>query len=1154
MSMRQWLSVVIGVFLLGANAALAATCTSKANGDWGSSGTWTCTGGVTRPSASDTVILASPFTVRLNNNYSATTLTINAGATLNDNGNDLTVTSNVINNGTFGTNGGALLMQGAGTTLSGTGTFNNTDVNIDALGISLSAGSTLAFANQAQLRVGNNNTASLALNGTITTGTPWTAGDRIMRVYQNSTATINGTINAPNAYIRIEQNAQVTNNGTVAVQYLRTDAATATWTQGANSNLTVTLPVPAGNWNGVLNASATGNTVTYNGTATPIVPSSSYYNLRGTGVTCPHGFTVTGFDPCSGGTTVTIKRNPGTCVNATGVGALAWTPSPTTQVNTSDNLYATATATSAISTQLTNYLKCTGYGFSIPAGATINGIKLDTERKISNVTSANGKDNDVKLLNAAGAIVGVNHATITAYTTTDTAEAHGTAADVWGAGLTVTDINSPNFGAVYSGSITKTSTSTTRRITVDWMPITITYTPAAVVTVPDHIQIEHDGAGLTCMPETLTVKACANVACSSNFTSATTAVTGNVAWAGGNIPFNIPAGGTGVTSISLSVPSAQTVTLSSNTVSPVPSNTTNTCLNSAGGTSCNMTFVAATNCSDAVEVGAAAGSPIHTKLAGTAFSLDVKTATSYRGTVQVSLVNPAAVSGNCTDTNAGLSNATVYPYTFTAADSGTKTFSFNYANAAKEVKVRIRDTASSIPSCSNDGFVIRPQSLTLTSNANSDPAGTNANAGSPLVAGANFTLTATALAGYDGTPLVDNAQLAAHGGAVATGVLAGAFSAAPVATGVSSGAAFTYDEVGYVRFGTHGVYDANFAVLDVLDGDCINTPPNDYSNTLIGGRYGCKFGNASNSAFFGRFIPQHFSVASAPIENRAALCAAGVLVLDGVTACSPTFTYMGERMDVNFTLSAQNAVGSTTQNYVGIFAKLNPLAANNTLGWIALDTPAVITNLTTRLDTSLVSSNGTGSFNAGQASLSVPLGIVRSTAADGPYTQVDIGIAATDSDGVSTAAASDMDVDGNGVMDHLQINNGSTEVRYGRVQIANAHGSERLPLGIVFTTQYWNGTGYVANAADNETSFASSSIVKTIVKTPLTLGNIAITPAAAAAVLNGVRTLTVGAPNVTGSVDFSLGTTLSYLPSTSGRATFGIYSGNPKIIDMRESF
>lgn len=321
--MKIFLKVIFLLFALLAGEAMAATCTSKANGNWNSPSTWSCTSGTT-PANGDTVILASPYSVSLNNNdQTAASLTINAGATLNDDGQDLTVTGSVVNNGTFGTNGGALIMRGTNSTLSGTGVFNDTDVQTDATGISIPVGSTMSFANGAQLRVGRDNTGSFTLNGTIN-GTGLASGDRIIRVYDGSSATLNGTVNAPSAYIRVEQNATLTNNGSVTVQYLDSDGnnSSAVWTQGANSSLTLSQ-TPSKGWRGTFNASAANNTVTYTADVTPLTPSSNtYYNISHPRCAAVSGFIILGSSPCS--TTVTsINR---ASANPTTAGAVvAWT-------------------------------------------------------------------------------------------------------------------------------------------------------------------------------------------------------------------------------------------------------------------------------------------------------------------------------------------------------------------------------------------------------------------------------------------------------------------------------------------------------------------------------------------------------------------------------------------------------------------------------------------------------------------------------------------------------------------------------------------------------------------------------------------------------------------------------------------------------------
>lgn len=1104
--------------LLVSNSALAAVCTSKNTGNWGSSSTWSC-GHV--PTQTDTVVLAAPYIVTLDNNYTTAGLTVNSGAVLDDNGNDLTVNGNVINNGTLGVAGGGgnLFMQAAGSAISGNGIFAGFILNIDAIGVSLQAGSTITLTNQAQVKVGSNNNATFNLNGTIN-GTALMPGDRALRVYQNSSMTINGAINAPNAYIRIEQGVTLINNGSVVVQYLDSNGpnASAIWTQGNNASLTLSI---TGNnsWKGTLLASASGNTVTYNSPATPFTPSgNTYYNLAGTGVVCPNTYTILGVSPCVAVPgLVTVMLNPGSCINTAGIGSVAWSPTPTTNVNLSDNIYATATVNGT-----TNFLKCTGYGFAIPATATILGIAVNVERKSSNTNRTT--DGAMRLVKA-GVIGTVDRATLSVYATTDIIEAHGNSADLWGGVWTPADINSSTFGAAFAAKTTRA-----RTVSIDHMPISVSYTQPIIAAAPHHIQIDHDGIGQTCRSEILTVTACANATCTAPHFS-TANVTGNVTWAGnpgGTLPFTINSGSTGQTTVLLPVTTAQTVTLSTSAISPAQTNPPSTCVNAGGGAACSLVFSTATGCFDAVEVGATA-TPLFTKLSGTAFSLDIVAATAYSGNLQVELVN--GTTGTSCPSYTSLSPANSQNTTF--SNQTRKTLNFNYANAARNVKVRITSNAGS--SCSSDKFAIRPASLSITSSANSDPAGTNVNATPVIKAGAMFSLNATVpVTGYDGIPVVDNLKLLPHSGAVATGTLSGAFSAANPATGVAAGSNFSYNEVGYFKADIGGIYDDAFTAIDSAAGDCTN----DFSNTLVGGKYGCKFGNLAPTAYFGRFIPDHFMIIAAAFDERSDLCNGGVLVLDSVTPCSSTFTYMGEQMDVNFMLSAANIGNTLTRNYTGTFAKLNPIATNNTLVWGAVD-GTIPTNMTARLDTSIVASSGTGSFSNGSASIAASITITRG-AADGPYLTLDVGIAPVDSDGVTTIF--DLNTNNGMGVDRTKVNANSTKFRYGRSHITSAYGSDLLPLSLPITVEYWDGSNYIPSVEDN---LSVVSLALGNYQGNLNAGNTLLSNPVIAAGRGQIGLSSFGNQ---GSVDVTV-ISPSYLPAANtGRGTFGIYGNRSNFV------
>src|SRR5205807_6099512 len=136
------------------------------------------------------------------------------------------------------------------------------------------------------------------------------------------------------------------------------------------------------------------------------------------------------------------------------------------------------------------------------------------------------------------------------------------------------------------------------------------------------------------------------------------------------------------------------------------------------------------------------------------------------------------------------------------------------ASASRQVRVRV--TQGTLVGCSADDFSIRPTAFTVTTSA--APGGTAANqtgtSGTPAIkTGANFNLTAASIAGYDGTPSIDN-TLGKVVGTPTAGTLGGSFSAAPVGTGTASGNSFFYSEVGNFGLNADAVIDTGFTSVD----------------------------------------------------------------------------------------------------------------------------------------------------------------------------------------------------------------------------------------------------------------------------------------------------------------------------------------------------
>ncbi|OGA41330.1 MAG: hypothetical protein A3G26_10940 [Betaproteobacteria bacterium RIFCSPLOWO2_12_FULL_65_110] len=537
---------------------------------------------------------------------------------------------------------------------------------------------------------------------------------------------------------------------------------------------------------------------------------------------------------------------------------------------------------------------------------------------------------------------------------------------------------------------------------------------------------------------------------------------------------------------------------------------------------------------------------VHTKLAGTTFSLDLvalKTDgsrdTSYNSTVSVELLNSSDNSGTLDSDQCNSSWSPVLTLSpdpaFVPSDNGLITVGpFNVPNAYREARVRVTNVGgASRRSCSSDNFAIRPTAFSVTS---TDATNTGTSGTPAIKTGANFNLTAASIVGYDGTPAIDNTKVV---GTPNAGAIGGSFSAAPVLTGTASGNAFFYSEAGNVGLNAYAVYDSAFTIVDQPSGGCTA----DFSNSLVGGKYGCSFGSvavaqSTGVSGFGRFVPDNFNVS----YNTPSFA----------TACG-TFSYVGAPVLYSvapvITVTARNGTSNgltnaTTTNYAGAYMKLANASltpATQAARYSRFD--ALGGGATPALDTAgLPATAGDpviGTFTNGVGTLTFGSGtglvLTRSTTAPNAPFDADIALALNviDTDLVAFAgnpASFGAATSGNGI-----AFNAGKPMRFGILKLDSAYGSELLPIRVPVRAMYWNGSGWQTNSADSCTGIPAGALVLGNYGGGLNGTNMGAShlPGSATTLSSGTATFTVTKPSpvALGSVDFAIN-----LGATSGDA------------------
>ncbi len=361
--------------------------------------------------------------------------------------------------------------------------------------------------------------------------------------------------------------------------------------------------------------------------------------------------------------------------------------------------------------------------------------------------------------------------------------------------------------------------------------------------------------------------------------------------------------------------------------------------------------------------------------------------------------------------------------------------------------------------------------------------------------------------------------------------LAGGTTLAGFSAGSASTSTARYGEVGIIEIAG-----------DVADGD------------YLGIGAGPTALASSRSGHVGRFTPDHLDVAySTPsFQTR---CAGGAFSYVG-----ETFDYVAASEPV-LTFTARNAQNVATQNYTGSWFKLTAgsltglayAAASGTLSAAAPDAPDVA---------DLGSGNGSLTFDNGPA-----LGFVRSTPVAPFDADISLAVNVIDTDGIAHAsnpARFGAATPGNGIA----WSAGKAQ-RFGRLRFDNAHGSELVALPVPLRAEFWDGASFLPHVSDVCTSLTIAELsmapappalssTPTIASSPMAAGDAGLSLSAPGAGNTGYFDLGYDLSIATGSAlewlrgDWSGGGTWDEDPS--GRATFGIYSGDDPVIYRREIY
>ena len=673
-------------------------------------------------------------------------------------------------------------------------------------------------------------------------------------------------------------------------------------------------------------------------------------------------------------------------------------------------------------------------------------------------------------------------------------------------------------------------------------------------TGPHHFQIDHRGTALTCAPQTVTVTACADAACSVKYTGGTDVTVSP----GGTLT---PIDSSGVATASVRQYTVGTATLS---LTSVPGATgALVCKRSSdNSSSCDMSFAA---------TGLMVNPVNHNSAVATAFNIsalqdkpneqacvplfrnaskDLTLSCGYSnpatGTLPVLVKGTgafvplaASASSACSATgqsvNLAFDNAGVATATMLYADAGKLTLNAKYESASgsdKGLKMQGSGEVVVAPYDFVFSAIATPQRAGLAVTGVAPATVVSVSARNALKAVTpNFGREAAAPAVLLGRTVVEP-TFAGHAEPSADGSL-GFSGGVLIATGMS------WKEVGLVQF---------------------TASLNNYLGWQRPAVNGVVPPLASGTSGQVQFIPHHFITElikkddgdePAATNGIATPCAAPLTcVNDGEKG---RYAYSGQAIGVRVTARALG--GTTTQNYdelnPGVLAPVLLEGLDAVTGTISFppSTPDGSSRLT---DGSKAQTTVTG-----VAPAKFTLGIARSMVAYRFPGKAGVPVTVAPTDVLLRASST---YAGGAVISSssaLIQNEARMTVLSGQWQVAHGYGSELLPVRLAVQVQYWNGTKWITNLLDSISAFSKSQVLFVNCKKTLDCSKLAADDLAYAVVqgaLPQANRLTLLAPGAgkAGRVDVSVGNH-PYLGSTVGVVVFGILRSGP-VIYLREMY